>query len=143
QFYVTLTPFGDRDKSTVVVKDEVREMMKAYSFANPVVKDVDMIGGGIRPFTLNITGENLEDVRKVANAVYERIQKHPALLDPEISDKEGLPEFQIEIDDVKAQAFGVTPVSVGAELRAQVEGLTPAKFRENGLEYDIRVRLMD
>jgi HAE1 family hydrophobic/amphiphilic exporter-1 len=32
---------------------------------------------------------------------------------------------------------------VGAELRSQVEGVTPAKFREKGLEYDIRVRLRE
>ncbi len=31
---------------------------------------------------------------------------------------------------------------MGNELRAQVEGLTPAKFREKGREYDVRVRLM-
>ncbi|HET9870566.1 MAG TPA: efflux RND transporter permease subunit, partial [bacterium] len=31
----------------------------------------------------------------------------------------------------------------GMELRTQVEGQTPAKFRQNGLDYDIRVRVKD
>lgn len=140
-FYVTLTPFKKRSKSTAIVKEEVRELMKKYRFANPVVKDVDMVGGGERPFTINIKGENLDEVRKVALSLFERLKKHPALVDPEVTDKLGLPEFQFKIDDARAQSFGVTPVSVGSELRAQVEGLTPAKFRDNGLEYEIRVRL--
>ncbi len=140
-FYVTLQPFGQRAASTVVVKDQVREMMKKYAYALPVVKDIDMVGAGERPFTVNFRGEDLAQVRGVAQDIFERLKKHPALTDPEISDKEGLPEFQVKIDDRLAQSYGVTPSQVGTELRAQVEGLTPAKFREKGLEYDIRVRL--
>jgi hydrophobic/amphiphilic exporter-1 (mainly G- bacteria), HAE1 family len=34
-------------------------------------------------------------------------------------------------------------VEAGMELRAQVEGVVPAKLREKGLEYDIRVRLQE
>jgi len=40
------------------------------------------------------------------------------------------------------QFFGVNTRTLGDEIRAQVEGLTPAKFRENGREYDVRVRLL-
>ena len=32
---------------------------------------------------------------------------------------------------------------MGAELRAQIEGVKPAKFREEGREYDIRVRFQE
>jgi HAE1 family hydrophobic/amphiphilic exporter-1 len=32
---------------------------------------------------------------------------------------------------------------MGVELRGQVEGFTPAKFRQNGKEYDVRVRLQE
>lgn len=141
KFYVVLQPFGKRSKTTVAVKAEIRELMKKYAYANPVVKDVDMVGAGERPFTVNIRGEDLDAIRPVAKELFERLKKHPALTDPETTDKEGLPEFQVKIDDKRAQSFGVTPLTVGAELRAQVEGIKPAKFRENGLEYDIRVRL--
>lgn len=142
-FYITLSPFGQREKSTVIVKEEVREALKAYASANPIVKDVDMVGGGDRPFTVNLRGEDLDEVRAAAQQLFAKLKEHPALSDPEITDKEGLPEFQVKVNDAKAQSYGVTPAQVGGELRAQVEGLTPAKFREKGLEYDIRVRLVD
>ena len=32
---------------------------------------------------------------------------------------------------------------MGGELRAEIEGTKAAKFRENGQEYDVRVRLQD
>jgi HAE1 family hydrophobic/amphiphilic exporter-1 len=53
----------------------------------------------------------------------------------------GKPEFQILIDKNRADKLGVSTVQAGSELRTQIEGLTPAKFREHGEEYDVRVRL--
>jgi HAE1 family hydrophobic/amphiphilic exporter-1 len=143
EFYVLLQPFGERDLTTTEVKAQVRERLREFAYANPKVKDVDFVGAGQRPFTINIRGQNIEELRTVAQKFYEKLKAHPGLLDPDISDKPGLPEFQIDIDKLRALEFGVTPMLVGGELRAQIEGLVPAKFRERGLEYDIRVRLRD
>lgn len=142
-FYVMLKPFGERRVTTTAVKAQMREALKDYAFANPKVKDVDMVGAGQRPFVLNIRGQNIEELRKVAQEFYTKLSQHSGLLDPEMSDKPGLPEFQVDVDKKRALEYGTTPALIGAELRAQIEGMTPAKFRENGLEYDIRVRLQD
>ncbi|MFN8790060.1 MAG: efflux RND transporter permease subunit [Bdellovibrionales bacterium] len=141
--YVKLTPFENRSQSTTQIKAEVREMLKKYEYAKPKVKDVDFVGAGQRPFVVNIKGQDLEQVRLVGQELLQRLQKHPGLLDPEYNDKPGLPEFQVKVDATKAQYYGVTPVLVGQELRAQIEGVTPAKYRVNGLEYDVRVRMKD
>jgi HAE1 family hydrophobic/amphiphilic exporter-1 len=142
-FYVKLTAFSKRSKTTTEIKAEIREQMKDFAVAHPTVKDVDIVGAGQRPFVVSIRSQNLEDARRVANALYEKLKDHPGLLDPETSDKPGLPEFQVDVNGEEALRFGVTPAMVGAELRAQVEGMTPAKFRQNGVEYDIRVRVRE
>ncbi len=142
-FYVRLKPFGERGKTTTVVKDEIRELLKPFAAAAPKVKDVDFVGAGMRPFVINVRGQEVDKVTDVARQLYERLEKHPALLEPEITDKPGLPEFQVKMDLAKAQSYGVSTASVGGELRAQIEGVVPAKFRERGLEYDIRVRMQD
>lgn len=143
EFYVKLVAFKDRTLNTSEVKAQVRDSLKEFQFANPKVKDVDFIGAGQRPFVVNILGQDLEQVRKVGEQLFAKIKANPSIIDPEYSDKPGLPEFQIKLDSQKAQLFGVTPALVGAELRAQVEGVTPSKYRINGLEYDIRVRMKD
>ncbi len=144
EVYVKLVPFEKRSKTTTQLKAEIRDVMqKDFLFAKPKVKDVDFVGAGQRPFVVNIIGQDLEKVRGVAQQLFEKLKTHPALQDPEVSDKPGLPEFQIKIDKEKAQYYGITPLLVGAELRAQVEGTIASKYRENGLEYDIRVRLKD
>ncbi len=141
--YVKLTPFEKRSKTTTAVKAEIRELMKKYEYAKPKVKDVDFVGSGQRPFVVNIIGNDLTQIRAVGQALFEKLKVHPALIDPEITDKPGLPEFQIRVNKEKAQIYGVTPIQVGTELRAQIEGLNASKFREKGLEYDVRVRLQD
>jgi HAE1 family hydrophobic/amphiphilic exporter-1 len=141
EFYVFLRPFGTRHKSTSDVKAEIRELLKGFKDANPVVKDIDYVGGGMRPFTLNIAGQDLKQVEDIATKVKERLQKHPALDDVDTSFRPGKPEYQVEVNLDAAQRLGVSSSAVGMELRGQVEGTTPAVFRENGLEYDIRVRL--
>jgi len=141
EFFVTLQPFGQRTMSTSDFKAIMREELKPFKDANPTVKDVDYVGGGMRPFTLNIVGQDLKQVEEIAVKVMDKLKTHPSLLDVDTSYRPGKPEFQIQVDLNAAQRLGVSSSQVGAELRAQVEGLTPAKFRENGLEYDVRVRL--
>jgi HAE1 family hydrophobic/amphiphilic exporter-1 len=142
--YVKLVEFGHRTLKTTQVKEQLREMMnKKYSFAAPKVKDIDFVGAGQRPFVINIAGQDLEKTRVVGMKLLEKLKAHNGLVDPEYTDKPGLPEFQVKVDNSKAQYYGVTPVLVGQELRAQIEGLKPAKFRQAGLEYDIRVRLKE
>lgn len=141
EFFISLKPFGERSMSTSEFKDVLREELKKFALANPKVKDVDYVGGGLRPFTLNLAGQDLKQVEEIASKVKARLDNHPALLDVDTSFRPGKPEYQVQVDLTKAEGLGVSSASVGRELRAQVEGVTPAVFRENGLEYDIRVRM--
>lgn len=143
EFYVILKTFAERNGlTTSKVRQELRESLNVeFADLNPKVKDIDFVGGGQRPFTLNIIGQNLDQVQEVAGKVFERLKTHPALTDVDISYRPGKPEFQVQVDLQNAQRLGVTSSMVGRELRAQVEGLLPAIYRENGNEYDIRVRL--
>ena len=140
EFYVFLKPYGQRKLSTLAYKALVREKLRKFTDANPVVKDIDYVGGGERPFQLNVVGQDLEQVTGYAAKVFAKLRLHHGLLDPDSTDRAGKPEFQVRVDANAAQRLGVTSGGVGRELRAQVEGLLPAKFRENGLEYDVRVR---
>ncbi len=140
-FFVNLKPFGQRPFTTSEVKDQIREALKNETDVNPKVKDVDYVGGGMRPFTLNIVGQDLQQIEDIANKLMEKLKNHPALQDVDISFRPGKPEYQVVVDLSKAQKLGISSPMVGRELRAQVEGLTPAVYRENGLEYDIRVRM--
>ncbi|MDH4225643.1 MAG: efflux RND transporter permease subunit, partial [Deltaproteobacteria bacterium] len=134
-----------RDVSTQEMKDRVKQQLAPYqSLAFPTVKDMGGGGGGgRRSFMLNITGENLDQVEQVARKIYQKLQDHPALDGVKLDYQTGKPEFQALVDNRRAEQLGVSSVTIGQELRTLVEGTTPAVFRENGLEYNIRVRLKE
>lgn len=142
--FVTLIPSKQRPGvRTSDVKARVREQLKVFAYANPVVKDFDAVGGGQRPFNVNIVGDDMKEIEKYSEMLMERIKNHPALLDVVSSSRPGKPEFQVLPDRNKAERLGVSTTLMGAELRTQVEGATPAVFREQGEEYDIRVRMKE
>ncbi|RYZ88489.1 MAG: efflux RND transporter permease subunit, partial [Proteobacteria bacterium] len=140
---VEMTPGNKRKINTSDFKAIIREKLKPFAYANPVVKDQDATGGGQRPFTLNIIGSDQAQLEKEATFILSKLKNHPALLDVDTSYRSGKPEIQINIDPIRAAEVGVLNANVGNELRALVEGVTPAVFRENGREYDVRIRLKE
>ncbi len=143
EYFVRLVPSKNRKANTSQVKERLREQLKAFSRANPVVKDYDAIGGGLRPYTLNIVGNDQKELETYALKAFEILRKYPGLVDVDTSLRTGKPEFQVAIDPARADKLGVSNVTAGMELRAQIEGVKPAKFRIDGKEYDVRVRLRD
>jgi HAE1 family hydrophobic/amphiphilic exporter-1 len=142
-FYVALTPLKERSINTVNFKKRLREQLKGFTDANPIVKDYDAVGGGQRPFLLNIVGNDMEVIEKHANKVFAYLKKTGKLTDPDTNFRAGKPEFQIVPNKKRMESLGISSVGLGTELRAQVEGVKAAKFREKGLEYDIRLRLQE
>lgn len=141
--YVSLVPLKKRKLSTTHFKQMLRKELSIHEDANPLVKDYDPIGGGIRPFTVNLIGTDIEVLDKHAKAVYAYLLKRGGLADPDTNYRAGKPEFQVLPNKVRMEALGISSIGLGQELRTQIEGVTAAKFREKGLEYDVRVRLQD
>lgn len=111
--------------------------------ANPLVKKYDASGFGRQPVILNFTSPDAKALEKSAMRVLEAMRSDKRLVDVDSNYRSGKPEMQIKLKPGKAKEYGINTKTLGSELRAQVEGFTPAVFRENGREYDVRVRLHD
>ena len=142
-FMVQLVPSKARQVNTTGMKNRIREQLVEFARANPIVGDMNGGTGSDRPFTLVILGPDLEQLEKYSNAVYEKLKGNPALKDVNLTYRPGKPEFQFLLDPNRADQLGVATKTAGIELRTLVEGMVPAVFREQGREYDIRVRLGD
>ncbi len=141
--YIHLVPSKERKMNTSQVKQKIRDQLKTYAFANPAVQDYDPVAAGQRPFNLDFFGSDQKALEEFSLKFLARLKKYSGLKDVDVNFRPGKPEFQIRPDKTKAQSLGMSTTLIGTELRAQIEGVIPAKFRENGLEYDVRVRLQD
>lgn len=142
-FYVRLVPAKDRKINTIQLKDIMRKDLASFAYANVQVGDFDNIGGGQRPFNVNIQGNDEKELEKISMEVFNKIKNHPSLTGVDLSYRPGKPEFQVIPDREKAERMGVSTNVLGLELRTLMEGQTPAVYRLNGEEYDIRVRLRE
>lgn len=139
--YVTLVPRRERTMNTIEFKEKIREELKPYAQYSPAVKDFDAVGGGMRPFTVNIVGTDLKQLEELGLKLKDKLSKYDKLKDVDISFRPGKPEFQVEFDKRRQESFGISSLMAGLELRTHIEGMVAAKFRENDREYDIRVQL--
>lgn len=94
-------------------------------------------------FVMELTGDNVEVLYEVAKQLAERFKSIPHFVDIQSNYKPGNPEMQIEMDLKKMKNLGVSSVVVGKAISAMVDGVTAGKYREKGLEYDIKVKLQE
>jgi len=142
-FYVQLVPRKDRKVNTSQMKEKIRDELKEFASTNPKVIDYDPMGAGQRPFNLNIIGSDEQQLEEYTMKLLAVLKKHKGLKDVDVNFRPGKPEVQLDLNPNRAQELGVTPSTLGLEMRNLIEGTNVAKYRVNGLEYDIRTRLQE
>ncbi len=141
--YIKMKPASQRHIDTAGLKAILRKELEPYLLElNPQVADYDPMMAQA-PFTLNLIGEDYKALAPFALQVVEKIKSVQGLADVQSTYNGGKPEFQAKLDPRKLKLLGVSGIQAGDELRTQVEGSTPAKFRQGGLEYFIRIRLQE
>jgi multidrug efflux pump subunit AcrB len=140
---VQLKPFKQRKESTNGMKALLRTKLEPFQKEALVkVGDYDAFGGGQRPFMMNVSGNDLEQLSNyVETQLLPEMRKIKGFVEVDTNYRSGKPEFQVVFDRNQAEALGVSTVSAGAELRGRMEGIIPAVLRDKGNEYDIRVML--
>ncbi len=139
--FIQLKDEGKRRVGTSDFMENLRKELEPYQKElqpqlgnyNPVLSQA--------PFTLNLKGASYPDLVEWSDRVKEELKKVPGLTDVVSNYDGGKTEFQARMDSRKLKVMGVLGVEAGNELRAQTDGVVAGKFRENDVEYDIRVRL--
>lgn len=137
----------ERSLKSTQIRNKYREIIesKLKSYPEGTSIRVNMGGGEIssNPYELAILSSSHEDVKKYGEMVLSQLRKENILKDLNSNMKPGKPELVIKVDQAKAQRFGVSESLVGNEIRGRIEGIESARFREDGKEYDIRVKIKD
>lgn len=134
-----------RNVTTLDFRKKLRDQLAPYSkTANPIVKKFDASGASSgQPITLNLVSPEPKLLEESANKVIAFMKNDPRYTDVDSNFRTGKPEYQIKVKPGAAKEYGINTSTLGGELRAQVEGVEAAKFREKGREYDVRVRMQE
>jgi len=104
------------------------------------VSDYDPTGASqAQPLQINLIGTDQAALNAYAEKVIARLKQDKRLRDLDTNYRPASPSRRSgRLEQMRSTASTPGPRE---EIRAQVEGLTPVKFREAGQEYDVRVRL--
>lgn len=140
---VFMVPMKERTRTTAELREVIRDILKDFAYAKPSVDTYTRVGGGggNKPFMLAIKGEDLDLLNEYSAKLIEKLKAVPDLTELKTSLVAGMPEFQVKMDEKKMLMAGVNNRTAGYELRIHVDGAVAGKYREKGLEYDVRVRL--
>jgi HAE1 family hydrophobic/amphiphilic exporter-1 len=138
-------PLSQRDRSDEEIRMALARPMTRVPGAEVYFATdafAEMMFGGAR-LNVEIYGHSLETGRELAVRVKEIMENIPGATDVRISRAEGKPEMRVVVDRQRAASFGLSVNAIASAVQTGVLGAVAGQFREEGDEYNIRVRLPD
>lgn len=142
-FNISLVNPGDRDISLEQVCDEMREDLKKYPELN---KAQVTLGGSKNGMSaqasadFEVYGYSMEETDSVAARLKRELLNVKGVSEVNISRSDYQPEYQVEFDREKLAMHGLSLSTAGTYLRNRINGSIASKYREDGDEYNIKVR---
>ncbi|MEG1748377.1 MAG: efflux RND transporter permease subunit [Tannerellaceae bacterium] len=142
-FNINLTSVGQRQRGMMEICEMMRKDLEKYS----EIKKFEVMAGGSEGSTggqtavdIEIYGFDFQHTDAVANDIAERMRKTKGCSQVNISREDYIPEYHIDFDREKLAMNGLNITTASMFLRNRINGATASKYREDGDEYDIKVR---
>ncbi len=133
----------ERTRLTNEVSGDIRALLKGKIPDAKLAIALQGGPGGGSDIQVEITGTESEQLAVVAQKVKAIVDGIPGTADSKTSVKTGKPELTIIPDRNKLKEYGITVAQLGGALRTSLTGEVASLYKEEGEEYDIRVRLAE
>ena len=142
-FNISLVDPADRDISLATVCDEMRQDLKDY----PEFNKAQVIFGGNNTgmaaqssADFEVYGYSMAETDSVAAKLKRALLKVEGVSEVNISRSDYQPEYQVDFDREKLPLHGLNLTTAAGYLRNRINGSIASRYREDGEEYDIKVR---
>ncbi len=144
QIDIELIPAGERDIDTTAYVQELRKRVAkvAAPGARLLVAQSQMRGirkVGQSELEVEISGSDLDTLFETATKVAERLRESDGLQNVYVSLDFSKPEWQIEIDRLRAGELGLSVSAIAATLRGYIGGRVVTQYRDKNELFDLRV----
>ncbi|AOT69712.1 efflux RND transporter permease subunit [Geosporobacter ferrireducens] len=139
--YVMLKKMAERERSTIEVADEIREMIKDIPGAKlGVSASNSMSFSGGSPVNIKIKGDDLDTLKKIGEDIKNIVMSVEGTREVKNSLEEGIPEVEIQVNRDVAVQYGLTAAQIASAVKGTVAGQTATKYRMNGEEIDVVIK---
>ncbi len=140
---ITLVDADKRKRGIVEIAGMMRQDLKNYPELKKAMVNVGgSRGGGMsgqNMLSYEIYGYDFTKTDSVAQRLKRILEKVPGAADINISRSDYQPEYHVDFDREKLAMYGLNLSSAATAVRNRINGTTASYFREDGMEYDIKV----
>ena len=138
---INLGSMENRKRSASEIADIIRADIKEYPEIHKGTVSEGMGGmGGAASVAVEIYGYDFQTTDRIANELRDKMLNNPAFAQVTLSRDQYTPEYQVDFDRVKLAVNGLNSTTAAAAVSAAMSGTVGSYYREDGEEYDIRVR---
>ena len=141
-YTISLVSVEDRERGLSEISESIRQDLATYT----ELERYEVIAGGSRGMggqtaaEVEIYGFDFASSDRVAAELAAKLSVHPEVGDVNISRGDYVPEIEVEFDREKLALNNLSLTTASSYLRNRINGSVSSSFREEGEEYDIRVR---
>ena len=140
-YNINVGSMEDRERSTAQIADVIRGILADYpEFKKIKVTEGGGGMGGASTVDIEIYGYDFETTDRVAKEIQAKLLQGNEFAQVLLSRDEYTPEYQVDFDREKLAVNGLNSTTAASFLSAAMNGSTMSFYREDGDEYDIRVR---
>ena len=140
-YNINVGSMEDRERSTAEIADVIRGILADYpEFKKIRVTEGGGGMGGASTVDIEIYGYDFETTDRVAKEIQGKLLQGSEFAQVLLSRDEYTPEYQVDFDREKLAVNGLNSTTAASFLSAAMNGSTMSFYREDGDEYDIRVR---
>ncbi|MCI2082880.1 MAG: efflux RND transporter permease subunit [Bacteroidales bacterium] len=142
-FNVRLCSASKRKRTLGEICDCMRNDLKQYpEIRIAQVTEGGFMGGmgGQSSVDVEIYGYDFAATDKIAAELMEKMKKEPSVSQVTVSRDQYTPEYRVDFDREKLALHGLNSATAASYLRNRINGSVDSYYREDGDEYDIRVR---
>ena len=140
---IMLSKANERKRGITEIAGMMREDLKQYPELKRALVNVGGgRGGGMsgqNMVSYEIYGYDFTKTDSVAQRLKRILENIPGAADINISRSDYQPEYHVDFDREKLAMYGLNLSSAATMLRNRINGTTASYFREDGMEYDIKV----
>ena len=141
-FNMAFVPMTEREIGIAEICDQMRADVKKYpEIARSNISQGGGGGmGGQTMATFEIYGYDFDITDQLSKSLADSLRKYPLITQVNISRSDYQPEYQVDFDREKLAMHGLNLATAATFLRNRYNGSLATYFREDGDEYDVKVR---
>ncbi|MCJ2101279.1 efflux RND transporter permease subunit [Methylobacterium sp. E-046] len=143
---VALDPGTERHKAALVadIRGRLAALPVAVNVGQPISHRLDHMLSGVRAeIALKVYGEDLDALRRVANALRDRMAAIPGLTDLQVERQARIPQLEVRVDYTRAALYGVQPAAIVEQISRLSNGRVVSTVVDGVRRFDMVLRLSE